>query len=207
MVRRFNPRPVVSHGATPSDSSRPPAEGFQSAPRGFPRGDTFDLDLIPLVQKFQSAPRGFPRGDEFQKDQSRSWQEFQSAPRGFPRGDRCRDNLFTITACFNPRPVVSHGATPHTHGRPRWLPSFNPRPVVSHGATRYRHLPQAGICCFNPRPVVSHGATGRRCGGCCGGGVSIRAPWFPTGRPRPWYLPQPQGLSNTILRILPLRTT
>ncbi len=62
------------------------------------------------------------------------------------------------------------------------LRCFNPRPVVSHGATSLDNCDRTGYVCFNPRPVVSHGAT-RSCRRLQSyRHVSIRAPWFPTGR-------------------------
>ncbi len=86
----------------------------------------------------------------------------------------------SIQQCFNPRPVVSHGATYRTmDDRPQCL-CFNPRPVVSHGATQPLHRESYPAERFNPRPVVSHGATIHLMDG-------ARLAWFqsaPRGFPR-----------------------
>ena len=40
-----------------------------------------------------------------------------------------------MDCCFNPRPVIAHGATGSTAKSVSALKSFNPRPVIAHGAT------------------------------------------------------------------------
>ena len=107
---------------------------------------------------------------------------FQSAPRGFPRGDRRHVRRPRRHRCFNPRPVVSHGATGIGGGggggmcvsiRAPWFPTgrhemrgcLQRLAFVSIRAPwfptgRQQDNSNSGLTtCFNPRPVVSHGAT------------------------------------------------
>ena len=60
---------------------------------------------------------------------------------------------------FNPRPVISHGATKQIQKTASDELGFNPRPVISHGATLKFVFLWSCLECFNPRPVISHGAT------------------------------------------------
>ena len=60
--------------------------------------------------EFQSAPRDFSRGDRDRKRAGAAHNTFQSAPRDFSRGDKSGFASSQAKACFNPRPVISHGA-------------------------------------------------------------------------------------------------
>ena len=53
---------------------------------------------------------------------------------------------------------------------------FNPRPVISHGAIQVGEPFVHALICFNPRPVISHGAIKGVYSTSNSGLVSIRAP-------------------------------
>ena len=86
--------------------------------------------------------------------------KFQSAPRDCSRGDIHPLRSPGFQPCFNPRPVIAHGAMPRrsTHRSPSQ--SFNPRPVIAHGAILGAVASGALVGSFNPRPVIAHGAMG-----------------------------------------------
>src|SRR5438093_1293686 len=68
-------------------------------------------------------------------------------------------------------------------------PGFNPRSVLSHGATPGPAACRSGSGCFNPRSVLSHGATEDHQVIAIDVPVSIRAPCFRTERPAAEALP------------------
>src|SRR5258705_204942 len=81
---------------------------------------------------------------------------------------------------------------------------FNPRPVLSHGATHCFFKPATCLPSFNPRPVLSHGATVTSIGALHVPDVSIRAPCSRTGRPAlvhsdgfgVWFQSAPRALAR-----------
>ena len=130
--------------------------------------------------------------------------QFQSAPRSVERGDRSSALTRGPSACFNPRPAQSSGATEARgiaatcmfQSAPRSVergdlarpthadvPCFNPRPAQSSGATADVPTRQRLCACFNPRPAQSSGATRNRRDVWQAELVSIRAPLSRAGRP------------------------
>src|SRR2546422_396067 len=87
-VLRFNPRSVLSHGATST-----PMAGSSKA------------------WKFQSALRAFARSDPGSWRVEQRGNPFQSALRAFARSDTEVKADYEQNQSFNPRSVLSHGAT------------------------------------------------------------------------------------------------
>src|SRR6266540_4341964 len=86
---------------------------FQSAPRDHSRGDTLLPRVTCLNWMFQSAPRDHSRGDSIKPFQTSGIRpKFQSAPRDHSRGDFAKRMEAKLEKNrFNPRPVITHGAT------------------------------------------------------------------------------------------------
>src|SRR5437867_9855784 len=111
------------------------SNGFQSALRAFARSDVVSPFQTELGGEFQSALRAFARSDRLLSHPARGIRSvsirapcfrterravsasfnmasmFQSALRAFARSDTAKPRITVQVKSFNPRSVLSHGAT------------------------------------------------------------------------------------------------
>ncbi len=100
----------------------------------------------------------------------------QSAPRDCSRGDSATIAPASAFCCFNPRPVIAHGATYSDGVRVPVRIWFQSAPRDCSRGDGAINNGGAITNCFNPRPVIAHGATGGPKPLDVPKGVSIRAP-------------------------------